>query len=366
FGLKDSDSYLKCVAFKSSADRLKIKPEEGREIIARGRIGLWPTGGTYQLYVDSIEDVGKGALWIKFEETRKKLQEEGLFDEEIKRPLPIFPRRIGIVTSRSGAALRDMLRIFNDRAPYMQCIVSPSLVQGETAQESLIAAIDLLEMWDSMEIENGNPGLDLIIIGRGGGSFEDLACFNDEKLVRRVRETRIPVISAVGHEIDFTIIDFVADIRAATPTQAANIAAPSASDLKLAILSLIGEFRQTAEIKIETYRTGILNILSRPVFSRPLDKINIRRQNLDMLSSRMSRALNNRMKTLRHVIASVQNRLEALNPTAILSRGYSLAFERDSGKLLMRVNQANLGMGVDLRVSDGIIPMRVEESEPRQ
>jgi exodeoxyribonuclease VII large subunit len=363
FGLKDASSYIKCVAFKTSAERLKVRPEEGREVIARGRIGVWPAGGSYQLYVDELEDIGKGALWLQFEETRKKLQAEGLFEEDIKRPLPAFPRLIGIVTSRTGAVLRDMLRIFAERAPYVRCILSPSLVQGETAPASLIAALDLLEMWDSIELEAGRTGLDLIIIGRGGGSFEDLACFNDEDLVRRIRKTRVPVISAVGHEVDFTIIDFAADVRAATPTQAAAIAAPATEDLKLSILTLISEFRQAAEIKVETYRTGILNLLSRPVFRRPLDRINACHQNLDIVSSRITRAISRRLSDLRHRLTSVRNRLEALDPTAILARGYSLAFARETGGLVSKVGQASPGMEVDLRVSDGVIGLTVDEEK---
>ncbi len=361
FGLKDANSILKCIAFKSSAERLRVQPDEGREVVARGRIGVWAAGGSYQLYVDQLEDVGLGALWAQFEETRKRLQEEGLFDEDRKRPLPFFPSLVGLVTSRDGAALRDMLRIFLDHAPYVKCILSPSLVQGENAPASLVAALDLLEMWDEIERGEGRPGLDLIIIGRGGGSFEDLACFNDEVLARRIRETRVPAISAVGHEVDFTIIDFAADMRAATPTQAAVIAAPSALELGTSILNLLAELRQAAEMKLETYRTSLENVTSRPVFRRPLDRIDTRRQDLDSLSSRLGRAISARLTLLRHQLVSVGNRLEALDPIATLARGYSLAFRRDSGRLVSRVEQAPPGIAIDLRVSDGVINLTVDK-----
>jgi exodeoxyribonuclease VII large subunit len=363
FGLKDAQSYLKCVAFRSDALKLQVKPAEGREVVASGRINVWEAGGTYQLIVNQLQDIGLGALWLQFEETREKLAKEGLFDEEIKRPLPMFPRLVGIVTSATGAALRDMIRIFGEHAPYVSLILSPSLVQGETAPASLIAAVDLLELWDEMERSEGRKGLDLIIIGRGGGSFEDLACFNDEGLVRRIRRTRVPVISAVGHEIDFTIIDFAADVRAATPTQAATIAAPSADELRLEVANLLAELRQAAEMKAETYRTGLSNLLSRPVYRRPMDRVANLRQNLDVLSARILRAVRSRLNVISHRLQSAVNRLETLDPTTILARGYSLAFNRETGRLITRVAQGLPGTPVDLRVCDGILKLRTEEGD---
>jgi len=361
FGLKDSQSYLKCVAFRTSAGRLKVQPAEGREVVATGRINVWATGGSYQLIVDELQDVGLGALWLQFEETRRRLAEEGLFDEDKKRPLPEFPRSIGIVTSRTGAAIRDMIRIFRERSPYISLILSPSLVQGESAPQSLVAALDLLEMWSDTERASGRRGLDLIIMGRGGGSFEDLACFNDETLVRRVRETKVPVISAVGHEVDFTIIDFAADVRAATPTQAAQIAAPAADELLLEVVGRLSELRQAGEMKVETYRTGLENALSRPVYRRPVDRINSLRLNVDALAGRSSRARLSRLKVLRHQFISAGSRLETLDPSAILARGYSLAFQRETAKLISRTAQVGPGDQVDLRVSDGIIKLKVDE-----
>ncbi len=365
FGLKDQKSYLKCVAFRSDAEKLTVKPTDGREIVATGRLNVWPAGGSYQLVVNRIQDVGLGALWLEFEETRKKLAAEGLFDEDIKRPLPMYPRQIGLVTSRTGAAVRDMIRIFNERAPYVKLVLSPSLVQGDSAPESLIGALNLLELWSEIERSEGRDGLDLIIIGRGGGSFEDLACFNDEALVRRIRETDVPVISAVGHEVDFTIIDFASDVRAATPTQAAQIAAPSADELMGEVASLLMDLRGAVEIKIETYRTSVGNLLSRPVYRRPLDRVNNLRQNIDALSARSGRAAWNHLKFLKQELLSSIGRLESLDPTVILSRGYSLAFNRESGKLISRTGQVMEGTLVDLRVSDGYIKMRVEEETER-
>ena len=366
FGLKDKTAYLKCVAFRTDASRLKVKPQEGREVVATGRINVWETGGTYQLIVSELQDVGKGALWLEFEETRRKLSEEGLFDESHKLPLPQFPRTIGIVTSQSGAAIRDIVRIFDEVAPYVQLILSPSLVQGETAPAGLIDAVNLLVMWDEIERSEERPGLDLIIIGRGGGSFEDLACFNDEELVRRVYDLEIPVISAVGHEIDYTILDFVADLRAATPTQAAQIAAPSSAELLQTVSDMLAEHRQAAEMKIETYNTGLMNILSRTVYKRPLDRINNLRQNIDTYSDRYFRAVAGHLKLLRHRFESMVERLNTLDPEAILSRGYSLAFEADTGRLIRKTVQAKSGMPVDLRVSDGTIKLTVSEWEQQK
>jgi len=361
FGLKDEKCYLKCVAFRGDAQNLSVKPVDGRDVVATGRINVWEAGGSYQLIVRELHDIGLGALWLKFEETRKKLAAEGLFEEERKRPLPAFPRTVGIVTSQTGAALRDMIRIFRERAPYVSLILSPSLVQGETAPASLIGAIDLLEAWDDVEKENGRDGLDLIIIGRGGGSFEDLACFNDEALVRRVAKTRVPVISAVGHEVDFTIIDFVSDSRAATPTQAAAIAAPDAYELLADVAARLAELRDAVKIKTETYRTGLSNTLSRPIFIRPLDRIYNLRQNLDYQLTRLGRAATSRIVVLRHRLESIVNRLDNLDPNTILARGYSLAFNHKTGRLISRTGQAPSGTDVDLHVSDGKIRLRVSE-----
>jgi exodeoxyribonuclease VII large subunit len=366
FGLKDEQSYLKCVAFRGSAERLKTRPEEGREVIARGQVTVYEAGGTYQLIVSSIEEVGAGALWLKFEELRRRLEAEGLFDERLKRPLPPFPRVIGLVTSRDGAALRDMLRIFRERAPWVRCVLSPSLVQGETAPESLVRAIDLLESWSEMEKTGGGEGIDLMIIGRGGGSFEDLACFNDEKLARRIRAAGVPVISAVGHEVDFTIADFTADLRAATPTQAAAIAVPDVNELLTRIDSLLAEYRQAADLKVDTYSTSLQNVISRPVYLRPLDRLNSARQSIDGLIQRATKAGSSRLAIFRHRLESLRNRLAALDPVSILSRGYSLAFLEDSGKLIIRTSQTSPGIKVDLRVSDGTIKLRVREGTENQ
>jgi len=366
FGLKDSQSYIKCVAFRNAAERLSTRPEEGREIIARGQVTVYEAGGSYQLVVTSIEEVGAGALWLKFEELRRSLEAEGLFDESKKRPLPAFTRLIGLVTSPDGAALRDMLRIFRERAPWVQCVLSPSLVQGETAPETLIRAIDLLEAWDEMEKAGGGKGIDLIIIGRGGGSFEDLSCFNDEKLARRIRAARVPVISAVGHEVDFTISDFVADVRAATPTQAAGLAVPDLDELKAGIDFLLAAYRQDAELKVDTYFGGLQNLASRPVYRRPLDRINAGRQRIDSLIWRASKSTVSHLAIFKHRLESLNNRLTALDPTSILSRGYSLAFLSDTGKLVTRTSQTSPGIKVDLRVSDGTIKMRVREGTEQE
>ena len=340
--------------------KLAVKPTEGREVVATGRVNVWEAGGSYQLIVDALQDVGLGELWLKFEETRKRLTAEGLFDEDKKAPLPRFPRMVGIVTSPDGAALRDMLRVFSDRAPYLRIILSPSLVQGATAPTSLIRAVNLLSMWHETEISNGNPGLDLMIIGRGGGSFEDLACFNDEALVRLVSELEIPVISAVGHEVDFTIIDFVADLRAATPTQAAQLATPDVADILSDVKGSLNDIRQSAVIKLDTYRTGYFNIMSRPVYTRPVDRINNFSQNLDAVTSRLTRAVEQRLRLLGHKLRSAMNRLETLDPSAILSRGYSLAFNVETGRLISRTAQVSKGDRVDLRVSDGTVRLKAD------
>jgi len=359
FSLKDRDSVLRCVAFRGDAQKLAVKPSEGREVVAKGRINVWEAGGSYQLIVNSLQDVGLGELWLQFEETRKRLEAEGLFKDDRKLPLPQFPRTIGIVTSQTGAALQDMLRIFSERAPYLKIILSPSLVQGSTAPSSLLDALNLLEMWHEVEVSNKNDGLDLIIIGRGGGSFEDLACFNDETLVRKVSEFEIPVISAVGHEVDFTIIDFVADVRAATPTQAAQIATLDVDEILSDISASLSEIRQNLMMKIDLSRSGCNNLLSRPVYARPVDRINNMRQILDSVSSRFSRAVDQNFILLRQKLQSAVFRLENLDPEVILSRGYSLAFNADTGRLISKTAQVSEGDGVDLKVSDGTIRLTV-------
>jgi exodeoxyribonuclease VII large subunit len=360
FSLKDSESTLRCVAFRGSAERLKVQPENNREIIAKGRISVWQQGGSYQLYIDSVEDVGVGALWIEFEETRKRLQSEGLFSDDLKRPLPEFPKNIGLVTSPDGAALRDMLRIFSQHAPYISCVLSPSLVQGETAPPSLIAALDKLEMWNEMVVGSGEDGIDLIIIGRGGGSFEDLACFNNEKLVRRIRDCKVPVISAVGHEVDFTISDFVADVRAATPTQAASIAAPDIYDLHENLYGLLSNIRVRVEARYKNCLGQLDNTVSRTVFTRPKDKIHARMQDVDFLQGRLRREITVRLSKLKKDVETSTARISSLDPQAILNRGYSLAFNSETGKLISRVSQASPGAQVDLKLSDGNIKLTVD------
>ena len=353
FSLKDEGGVVRAVMFKGSASKLKFVPENGMKVVARGRVSSFVRDGQYQLYCEDMEPDGIGALYIAYEQLKRKLEEEGLFSESRKRPLPKIPTRVGIITSPTGAAVRDMINITARRFPYAELVLYPSLVQGESAAKNLIAGVEYF---------NKTRRVDVIIIGRGGGSIEDLWAFNDEALARTVAASAIPVISAVGHETDFTICDFASDRRAPTPSAAAELAVPDTAELKRKINNVTARMELLLSKAIEIRRTNLKQASQRRVLQSPGAVIDDKRMALLSLDNRMTAAEKLIVSASRNRFVALTAKLEALNPMSVVTRGYSAVF-LDDGALLKSVSQVNTGDKFSLRVSDGEISGVVTEKK---
>lgn len=353
FSLKDAGGSVRAVMFRSSASKLKFKPENGMRVVVGGRVSVFPRDGQYQVYVDVMEPDGVGALYMAYEQLRAKLEKEGLFAEERKKPLPRFPKRIGIVTSPTGAAIRDMLHITGRRFPSAEIVLYPALVQGADAAASIARGIRYF---------NTKKSVDLLIVGRGGGSLEDLWAFNEELLVRAVADSALPVISAVGHETDFTLCDFAADLRAPTPSAAAELAVPDTEEL----LSSLGHMNDRISLAMNRRlarsrdRLGLLS--ASRMLKDPRAFIDDKRMALAMdeqaLYTRMERILAAKRAEFQYKTAKV----EALNPLAVVARGYSAVFD-EKGILVKSVSQLAPGDGVSFALTDGRVHARVEKIE---
>lgn len=343
FTLKDDGGLIRAVMFRSFASRLTFLPENGMKVILHGRISAFVRDGQYQIYADSMEPDGVGALYIAYEQLKKKLEAEGLFAPERKKPLPKIPTRVGIITSATGAAVRDMIHVAGRRFPYAKLIVYPSLVQGPDAPAQLIAGVQYFNQSDSA---------DVIIIGRGGGSIEDLWAFNSEELARTIAASRIPVISAVGHETDFTICDFVADRRAPTPSAAAEIAVPETTELKRKIGNIISRESAVLSQIIARRREYLQRLATSRALTSPMNCIDDKRMQLVALGERMQLAQKNRQSLSEARLRASVGKLEALNPLSILSRGYSAVYGEDGG-IIKQAAQMQPGQRVTLRLADG-------------
>ena len=344
FTLKDASASLRGVMWKGDARRLTLPLQDGMEIEAHGRIGVYEPAGQYQFYADIIRPVGEGVLYQEFLRLKAKLEAEGLFDAERKQLIPELPRKIGIVTSATGAALRDMLNTLRRRLPLVEVILAPSPVQGDEAPPKLVGAL--------AAVASVQP--DVILLARGGGSIEDLWAFNDERVVRAVADADVPVISGVGHETDFTLCDFAADLRAPTPTAAAELATPITIGDLLAYLQGMGTRLATSTLSLLTaQRNGLEASASRLRFVSPLRRIQTDRQRLDDYARRGLSALKHRMVLDKSRLQGFERRLEALNPLAVLGRGYAVVTRQADGKLISQVGQAKAGDGIQVRVSDG-------------
>ncbi|MBR6507025.1 MAG: exodeoxyribonuclease VII large subunit [Clostridia bacterium] len=343
FTLKDEGSLIPAVMFKYDLSQITFKPENGMKVICRGRISAYPAQGKYQLYVSEMTPDGVGSLYIAFEQLKAKLAEEGLFDERYKNPIPKIPHRIGIITAPTGAAVRDMITVTGRRFPAAEIRLYPSLVQGENAPADLIKALDYFD-------KEGK--CDVIIIGRGGGSIEDLWAFNNEALARRIFSCRIPVISAVGHETDFTIADFVADKRAPTPSAAAEIAVPDANDTKRQLLNVSKRMESILNMNIKDRRVRVKELASSRAMTVPRSAIDEKRLALSALDNRMCRTADGILHRAGVKKNTLGAKLESLNPLAILARGYGAAFDKD-GKVIKSISQINSGEVFTLRLSDG-------------
>lgn len=351
FSVKDSKAQLRCVMFKSAAQYVRMNVKEGDEILVHGRISVYDARGEYQLYADQIEAIGGvGDLYRQFEELKAKLLAEGLFDEERKLSLPAFPRQIGIVTSPTTAAFQDMLNVLRRRFPLVQIILSPTLVQGKEAPAQIVRAIHRL---------NQHTQVDLIIVARGGGSIEDLWCFNDEVVARAISASRIPIISGVGHEIDFTIADFVADLRAPTPSAAAELATPNRDDLRMDIDRRTEDLRR---LVLESIRS---NRLAWHIFDQhlsratPQKRIDTASAQLEQFNQRLKRAQSYYLERLEERLMAKNAALNAASPDAILARGYAIVTDKD-GKVIKSEADVQTDDQLTIRVHQGMIKARVE------
>ena len=353
FALKDDNALLNCVMFRGATARLKFDPGEGDRVLARGTISVYEARGQYQLIVSALEERGEGDLFRKFMELKKKLADEGLFDEDRKRPLPVLPRRIGIVTSPTAAALRDMVHVIRRRFPCVEVVLSPTMVQGAEAPPRIVAAIEKLGRYSAGQPEERR--IDVMIVGRGGGSIEDLWCFNDERVARAISRSDIPVVSAVGHETDFTIADFVADLRAPTPSAAAEVVVAEAETLRRNVRTLDRALTRSLLQLTETKRLQLQRLTRSWGLRQPLDLIKQTSQRLDDLSERSARALASRVGDARHRVGGLSGRLDALNPLAVLGRGYSLVTRAKDGKVVTRAKQVRVSDHVKIRLSEGEI-----------
>jgi exodeoxyribonuclease VII large subunit len=353
FTLKDAGASLRGVMWKGDARRLILPLQDGMEIEAHGRIGVYEPQGQYQFYADIIRPVGEGALYQEFLRLKAMLEAEGLFDPERKRPIPELPRKIGMVTSASGAALRDMLNTLRRRLPLTEVILAPSPVQGDEAPPGLVAALEALAQLEP----------DVILLARGGGSIEDLWAFNDERVVRAVAACGVPVISGVGHETDFTLCDFAADLRAPTPTAAAELATPiTVIDLVAYLQGMKTRLAASTLSLLTAQRNGLAASTSRLRFISPLRRIQTDRQRLDDFARRGVSALKHRVALDKSRLQGFERRLEALNPLAVLGRGYAVVSRQADGKLVSQVGQAKSGDILRVRVSDGEFGATVSEN----
>ena len=353
FTLKDESSALKCVMFKGNAMRLRFRPENGMKVIAMGRISVFPRDGAYQLYCTAMAMDGIGDLYAAFEQLKKKLAAQGLFDPAHKKPLPKYPATIGIITSSAGAAVHDMLRILRKRYPLSKVRLLPVRVQGVEAPGEIAAAI---------AYANHHRLADLLIVGRGGGSIEDLWAFNDERVAYAIYNSVIPVISAVGHEPDVTISDYVADLRAATPSNAAELAVPDQEALVQNLDSISSAMAMALSRQLKAAQQH-LNVLSAsPALQSPTGYLEQREKNLELLKSRMLSAQNQLLsqKNARYIAAV--SKLDAMSPMKVLTRGYSMA-QTERGEVLRSVGQVSLGERITISLSDGTLSATVMEKK---
>ena len=350
FTVKDDKSVLKAVMFGGSA-KLKFMPENGMKVILHGRISLFVRDGQYQIYCDDIEPDGVGSLYIAYEQLKAKLESEGLFDMRNKKPIPKVPLTIGIITSPTGAAIRDMINIITRRFTMAKIILFPALVQGANAPGQLASGIKYF---------NATKSVDVIIIGRGGGSIEDLWAFNDENLARIVFASKIPVISAVGHETDFTICDFVADLRAPTPSAAAELAVPDTLELKKQLLNVEKKMELLFSGKIENYRARIKNYENANVLKNPMNIIDDKRMNILHTEKNLISNIQLILSGKKSQFVMHSSKLEALNPLSVLTRGYSVVYKDNDKNIVKKLDDIDIDSEISVKLSDGYVDATVK------
>jgi exodeoxyribonuclease VII large subunit len=351
FTLKDATARISCVMFKTQARLLTFKPENGQAVSVRGRLSIYEKNGNYQLYVDQMENDGLGGLFQAFEQLKQQLAAEGLFDPKRKRPLPTLPQQIGIITSPTGAAICDLIKILRRRRPKLDIVIFPAQVQGKEAPLSLVKALKDATLF---------PDLDLVIIGRGGGSLEELWAFNDERVARAIAAFPKPIIAAVGHETDFTIADFVADLRAPTPSAAAELAVPDEGLLIRNLAVLQQRLTSVVQRKLQNERRVWRKISSSRVLLRPQVTVDQRRQDLDQLTERLTRHWQHDLQMRRERFDKLIGALNTLSPLATLLRGYAIA-QKDDRTVIKAAGQVAVGERIQLRLASGSLGCEVKE-----
>ena len=356
FTLKDEASALRCVMFKGNAMRLRFRPENGMKVIAVGKVSVYPRDGAYQLYCVSLTVDGVGDLYVAFEQLKKKLAAQGLFDPAHKKPLPRYPGRIGIITSSAGAAVHDMLRILNKRYPLSKVYLLPVRVQGAQAPGEIVSAIRYANYYQLA---------DLLIVGRGGGSIEDLWAFNDEQVALAIYQSRIPVISAVGHEPDVTISDYVADLRAATPSNAAELAVPDQDALRQSLDAQVSAMAAALTRQIKASRQHLNALAASPALQSPTGYLEQKRQQLLLLKNRLISSQNQSLAARKQKYIAAAAKLDAMSPLKVLTRGYSMTRKED-GTVVRSVSQTEIGERVRISLEDGTLCATVMNKEAKK
>lgn len=351
FTLKDKNSRISCVMFRSNCERLKFIPENGMNLICKGYISIYERGGQYQLYVGEMEPAGIGALYMAYQQLKERLEKEGIFDAKHKKPIPYIPKKIAVITSPTGAAVRDIISIILRRFPKIELYIFPVAVQGETAVPSIIDAIKMC---------NDFSDIDVAIVGRGGGSIEELWAFNEEEVARAIFNSHIPIVSAVGHETDFTIADFVADLRAATPSAAAELVVPNIIEIKEYMNSIEKRLLYSIDVKTNTLGQELSLIKNNHFFKYPLNPIYEKQQYIDDLVQKLSRSLKTKKEFKEKHLMHIGERLNALSPLSIFSRGYSIV--RDENETVIKsIDQIEKDQILNIDLIDGKIDCKVIE-----
>ncbi len=352
FTLKDENASISVVMYKSYAEKIKFLPENGMKVTVYGYVSLYEKTGQYQIYAQIIEPTGKGALYAAFEQLKNRLEKEGIFDADKKKKLPQFPKKIAVLTSPTGAAIRDVIRICKRRNPCVKIVIVPVIVQGDFAVESICKGLKLI---------NEYKNVDLIILGRGGGSIEDLWCFNDEKVARAIFKSKIPIISAVGHETDFTISDFVADVRASTPSAAAEIAVPCLSDIKDRLYCLYDDMDNALQWKKSDYKRRFEYAVQSAFFNKPFEKINELKQKIYEVDKNIFKAVLNKKDNTNIRFNNLIMRLEGVSPMNVLKRGFSIVYK--DNKPISSIDDVLENDIVKVNLKNGYFKSKITENQ---
>lgn len=349
FTLKDENSRINAVMFSYSASKLLFEPKDGMSVLIKGKISLYEATGNYQIYVEEMNEDGVGDLYVKYEELKKKLAKEGLFSTTHKKKIPSLPKKVGIITASTGAAVKDVITTINRRFPLCECILFPTLVQGEGAKENIVKMIELANKQD----------IDVIILGRGGGSIEDLWSFNEEVVAYAIYKSEKPIISAVGHEIDFTIADFVADLRAPTPTAAAELAVPDKKEVKKALLNWNNRVNESLKNLIITNKEKLNKYKENYILNNPTSIYEPKEQALDILVDKINNNITNKLENYKHKFININTKIELLNPIGVLNKGYSITTHK--GKVLNDIKNIKTNDKIETKLKNGIILSEVKE-----